>query len=53
MYDNTYQDLDYELSLVLLGIADYSQSIILASPVDRVVLCLTDCEGRARIHLQI
>lgn len=50
---NTYQDLDYGLSLVPPGTADYSQSITLASPVGRVVLCLTDCEGQARIHLQI
>lgn len=52
MYYSTYPDLDYELSLVLPGTADYNQSIILASPVDRVVLYPTDCEGRARIHLQ-
>lgn len=45
MYHNTYQGLDYELSLVLPGTADYSQSITLAFPVDRVVLCLIDCAG--------
>lgn len=50
---NTYQGPDCGLSLVLPGTADYSQSITWASPGGRVVLCLTDCAGPARIHLQI